>query len=282
MESRLWLLLLQSRRQCQPEQAADREKCKAMNMSKLRSLHVIIIGAVVCVIVGVGLFFVLIKPTRVKIAETQQQYDASKQIADQEPQALRERDKAIEESQKAQLEYAKYQKSKMPNIDFTDRGQGMLDLWKEQAIILGPLVQKWPSKNNVRLISAIQVPAPPVNPNMVQTEIIEIPLGPVQIMGSFDKILKSIEAWNNFNRLVRIDYPSLQGSSPNLVSQFNITVYIFPRGKPGPQIQIAGQGGTTGVPGMPGGMPMGGTPPGPMPPGVGAPPPMPAGPGAGG
>ncbi len=254
-----------------------------MNLSKLRSIHVIIIGAVVCVIVGVGLFYLLIKPTLAEIAQTKQQYDASKQIADQEPQALRERDKAIEESQKAQQEYAKYQKTKMPNIDFTDRGKGMLALWKEQSVILGPLIQKWPAQSGVRLVSAIQVPAPPVNPNMIQTEIIEIPLGAVQVTGSFDKILKSIEAWNNFNRLVRVDFPNLAGSSPNLVSQFNLTVYIFPRGKAGPQIPIAGQGTPAGgVPGMPGAMPMGGMPPMGAPPGPGAPPPPPSTPPMGG
>ena len=223
-----------------------------MNLSKIRSLHVIIIGSVVCVIVGVGLFFVLIKPTKAKIAQTQSQYNASKQVADQEFSARNDRDKALEEASKAQDDYNYFQRTKMPSIDFSDRGQGMVELWREQSIILGPLIQKWPSRTGVRLISAVSVPPPPVNPNALQTELIQIDIGDVQVQGSFKKILDHLQSWNYFNRLVKIDLPNLSGPSPTMTGQYKLTIYIFPKGKVGPPIALAGQTGAEGAMGMPG------------------------------
>ena len=239
-----------------------------MNLSKIRSLHIIIIGAVVCVIVGVGLFFVLIKPMKATIAQTQAQYDASKQVADQEFSARNERDKAIEEAKKTREDYTYFQRTKMPDIDMTDRGQAMLALWREQSIALGPLLQKWPKRTGVRLRTAISVPSPPVNPNGLPAEIIEIPIGNLEVQGDFSKILSHLKSWNYFNRLVKIDLPNLTGPSPFMVSQYSLTVYIFPKGKPGPQIPLAGQvGGTVAAPGgptmtMPSAVPPGMTMPG--------------------
>jgi len=246
-----------------------------MNLSKIRSLHVIIIGAVVCVIVGVGLFFVLIKPMKARISEIQSQYNASKQVADQEFSARNARDKAVEGSKKAQEDYAYFQRTKMPDVDFSSRGEGMLELWREQSIVLGPLIQKWPKRTGVRLLSALAVPAPPVNPNILQTELIEIPIGAVQVQGPFNKILEHLQSWNYFNRLVKIDLPNLVGPSPSMTSQYNLTVYIFPKGKPGPQIPLAGQAVAGAMPGMAGypqaGMPspMAAAPPAGYPPAAG-------------
>jgi len=247
-----------------------------MNLSKIRSLHVMIIGAVVCAIVGVGLFFVLIKPMKAKMADTQAKYDASNQVAMQEPSARMSCEKAIEEAKKAREEYDYFQRTKMPSIDFTDRGQGMLALWREQSIVLGSLLQKWPKRTGVTLLTPIQVPPPPVNPNVLQTEIIEIPIGQIQVRGSFKSILNHLAGWNYFNRLVKIDMPTLSGPSPIMTSQYTLTVYVFPRGKSGAAIPLAGVAGAeqaAGAPGaaMPMGTPMPTTPATPMPPGAGPP-----------
>ena len=251
-----------------------------MNLSKIRSLHIVIIGTVVSVIVGVGLFFVLIKPMRAKIAQTQSQYDASKQVADKEFSARNERDKAVEEATKTREDYAYFQRTKMPDIDLADRGQAMLALWREQSIVLGPLLQKWPKRTGVQIRTAITVPPPPVDPNGLPAEIIEIPIGSLEVQGSFPKILSHLKSWNYFNRLVKIDLPNLTGPSPTMVSQYNLTVYIFPKGKAGPRIPLAGQGQAGGMaagtqmrytpsagpmPVMPGGAAAPGGPPMPMP-----------------
>lgn len=247
-----------------------------MNLSKIKSLHVIIIGAVVAVIVGVGLFFVLIKPLKAKIKETEAKWKASAEIAAQEPAARRELDQALKEKAETEVKYSRYQASKMPDIDLSNRENALLQLWKEQCLVLGPLIEKWPRRTGVQLLTGVSVPAPPVNPNVLQTEPpTELQIGTLQVRGPFRKILDHLRSWNRFNRLVRIDMPTLVGPGPGMTSQYALTVIIFPRGVAGQQIALAGAaaGGVAGAPAVaPGGAPAMPMPPTPMPPpGGGAP-----------
>lgn len=263
-----------------------------MKLSKLRKIHIIIIGSVVWVLLGVGLFFVLIKPANEALAKEKARYDANYPGSTPAMAAQAERN-----LQQAQLEVANIQTTfntvldqKMPNLRFDDRGQGMLQLWHEQVEVLGPLLERFIRSSGVTLLSDIKIPAPPVNPNdpLFSLDYFPVSIGTISVRGNFKDILSHIKKWNSCNRLVQIDLPSLEGPSPTLTSSYNLTVYIFPRktAKDVPEIKIAGAPGQAGAPGGgvtvgvpspgavmgntpgptgPGTMPMGPMGPGPMP-----------------
>jgi hypothetical protein len=230
-----------------------------MSLSKLKRLHVIIIGVVACVLCAVGLFFLLIKPLNEQIATTTSQLTEAQGIAAQLPESKQQLVAAQSQVRLVQIQLDRYQASKMPNLSFVERDKGMLQLWHEQSEVLGPVLERWASRG-VRLESGIGVPAPPSNPNDLQPGMIKIPLGKVDIDGNFRALLDNLRGWNNCPRLVQIDRPSLSGTSPFLKATYEMTVYIFPRTEPGPSIKMAGGGGAA-----PGAAP-GGPAPAPAPP----------------
>ena len=223
-----------------------------MKLSKLKRVHVIIIGAVVCVLIGVGMFFLLIKPCNESLAQLQQRYDAAYPEAMEEPKARRDLDEAIRKVSEMQKKLDTYMVAKMPEVDFSDRTKGMVELWHEQCETLGPLLESYAKRTGVKVLNdRIPVPAPPVNPNdpSMLAGVIVLPLGSIQVQGSFNQVMKHIRDWNNCGRLVMIDLPTLSGQSPTLQAAYNLSVIIFPRGQVGPVVDMAGAG-TGGAPGM--------------------------------
>ena len=235
-----------------------------MNLSKIKKLHVMVLGVLACVVVGVGFFFLLIKPVAAKKAQVQKDLEASKQVADQLPSAMRALDEAKKTVAKEQAKLGAYERSKMPNLSFASRDTGMVQLWHEQVEVLGPTLVRWAPKGGVRLISDVSVPAPPTNPNDIATDLIKVPIGKLDVVGDFQSIMNHIRAWNACPRLVSVDKPSISGMSPYLKATYDLTVYIFPRGSAGPQIQMAGtgqaQGGMMAAGAAPVGSPMMGRP----------------------
>ena len=229
-----------------------------MSLSKLKRLHVIIIGSVACVACAAGLYFLLIKPLEVQIGETSTQLTETQGVAAQ--LATSERDLTAAQSQvrivEAKLD--RYQGSKMPNLSFAERDKGMIQLWHEQSETLGPILERWGSKG-VMLGTSIAIPPPPSNPNDLQPGMIKIPVGKIDVAGNFRALLNNIRGWNNCPRLVQVDLPSLSGTSPFLKASYEVTVYIFPRTDPGPPIKMAGGGGA--APGAPAGVPPSAPPP---------------------
>ncbi|MDO8684273.1 MAG: hypothetical protein Q7N50_12415 [Armatimonadota bacterium] len=221
-------------------------------MNKIKRLHVIIIGSVACAIVGVGMFFLLIKPINQEIKTVDDQLQASQAVGVRLDSANRGLADAISQVSMAQSKLARYEATKMPNLSFAQRDTGMIDLWREQSEVLGPILQRWGYRGGVSLASSIAVPPAPTNPNAIDTSLIRIPIGHIEVVGDFRSILSHIRAWNTCPRLVQIDKPSLSGADSNLKASYDVTVYIFPKGAAGPAITMAGgEGGAAGAPGAP-------------------------------
>lgn len=212
-----------------------------MSLSKLKRLHVIIIGSVACVACAAGLFFLLIKPVNETITTTSQQLDASTAVAIQKPASIRDLAAAKNEVVQNETKLNRFQASKMPNLSFAERDKGMIQLWHEQSETLGPILERWGSRDGI-LQTSISIPAPPSNPNDLQPGMIKISVGKVDVAGNFKSLLRNIRGWNDCPRLVQIDHPCLSGTSPALKATYDMTVYIFPRSDPGPQIAMAGAG----------------------------------------
>lgn len=244
-----------------------------MNLSKLRRIHIIIIGLVIEILLGVGLYMLLIKPANEELQKETDRYNAAYPDSTDDKRAMAER-----KMQDAKMQVAKTEAQfntaldqKMPNLRFDQRDKGMLQLWHEQVEVLGPLIERYVRKSGVTMLSDIKIPPPPVNPNdpLFQQDYFTVPIGTIQVQGNFKGILDHIRKWNSFNRLVQVDLPSLEGPSPTLTSSYNLTVYIFPRktAQGAPQITIAGAPGANNAGG--GGAVTVGVPP-PMMPGGGA------------
>lgn len=225
-----------------------------MKPSKLKTIHVVIIASVACLMVVVGLYFLVIKKSNESIAVLQAQLDQLNQQAAQKATVEAQLAAEKQKYQAVVWKYNKYLVGKMPPISFEDRANGMIALWKEQSEQLGPMLQAWPNKTGVRLASSISVPAAPVDPNTVATSLVTIPIGTISVVGDFRSILSHVRSWNKFKRLVQIDPVSLKGSSPFMTATYKLTVYIFPRGETGPSVAMAG----AGAPGAAGVAPVGG------------------------
>jgi len=246
-------------------------------LSKLTRVQVLIIGCLVSIIVGVGMFFLLVRPRMQKFAEVDAKLKERQQVAAQLETAKADLEKAKLENLQARLDYRYYEETKMPVISFNDRTQGMIALWRERAEVLGPMIEKWPRKFGVELRTDIKIPPGPTNPNAVSDKLIEIPLGQMTVTGNYRAILNHLHGWNRFGRLVRVDPLTLTGTNPVMTATYNLTVFEFPRGGLGPNVAMAGDAAaqTGGAPGMPSAFPGG-----PGGPGSGMMPPSPGGPGA--
>lgn len=224
-----------------------------MSLSKLKKIHVIIIGSVLCVIAGVAVFFLQIKPQREAFAAAEARYNAAvvKGNESSKQQAIKQRNDAIMAFQVAQGQLDGQMKRRMPDLNFARRDIGMLALWKEQIKTLGPLLESFAHDKNVRVQqAAFQIQAPPSNPNdpVFDQDVLVFPLGTVSVSGDFKHLMENVRRWNNCRRLVMVGPPTLGGVSPQLTESYSLTCYIFPVAKGGDKIQMAG-GGTAGAPG---------------------------------
>jgi len=235
-------------------------------MGKLRSIHVVIIGIVVCVLVAVGLYFLVIKKAIEARDAEKARLDAAIAAGGTQANveaAERDLENAKLEVAQARVKYEKRMRTKMPNISLDDTKTGMLALWREQSEVLGPLLLNHiRSSKGIRLVSGITIPPPTVNPNdlMQYDQIpIRIDVGKVSVAGDFNSIINHLESWNKLNRLVLIDQPTLNGQSPNLVCEYTMTVFLYPMAPPptDPFTMAPPQGGdTAGAPGLLGGPPI--------------------------
>lgn len=216
-----------------------------MSFSKLKKLHIIIIGSVLCVLAGVALFFLMVKPQQERFKVAEAKYQAAYVLGNESTKIKSEqlRDEARVSYYRTQQVLDVQMQKRMPDLSFERRDVGMLALWNEQIKTLGPLLQSFVHDKSVDVVSAgIAIPAPPVNPNsdVFDKDILEFDLGSVTVQGDFKSVMNNIRRWNNCNRLVMVSGPTLAGTSPDLQVSYNIKCYIFPVAKGGPKIPMAG------------------------------------------
>lgn len=242
-----------------------------MSLSKLKQIHIIIIGSFLCIAAGAAIFFLMIKPQMEALENAQGRYDAAASVGTEANvrRAQNEYEEAQAKVADAQQMLDVQMKERMPDLSFEQRDRGMLALWQEQTRVLGPLLNNFARDRNVATVQAnFQLPTPPWNPNdrLFDEEPIVIPLGQVVATGDFPTLMNNIRRWNNCRRLVMVSEPSLQMGETALSLQYTVTCYIFPVAKGGPNIPMAGQAGGAGADGMAsGGQPMPPPPPPPAP-----------------
>ena len=216
-----------------------------MSFSKLKKIHIIIIGSVLCVLVGVAVFFLMIKPQREAFAAAKARYDKAvvKGNEQSKRQAKAALAKAMMDYSVAQAQLDVQMRQRMPDLDFSRRDLGMLALWNEQIKTLGPLLEDFAHDKNVKVANAkFQIQPPPANPNdpVFTQDVLVFPLGSIAVQGGFKPLMENIRRWNNCSRLIMVGRPTLAGVSPQLTAVYPLTCYIFPKAKGGSLIDMAG------------------------------------------
>ena len=114
-----------------------------MSLSKLRQIHVVIIGAFLCVAAAAALFFLLIKPQGEALKVEQGRCEAAFMDPSADKKAQEELLKAGQTVNLKQIEFNAAMNKKMPKLNFADRATGMTALWKEFGQTLGSVVSRF-------------------------------------------------------------------------------------------------------------------------------------------
>ncbi len=219
-------------------------------------MHVIIIGAVVLVIAGVGVFFLQVKPQMDAFKTAKEKYEKESVKGNEQSRqtAIQQRELANLALNQAQALLDVQMKRRMPYLNFSRRDIGMLSLWKEQIKVMGPLLEHFAHDEKVRVMQAgFKIAPPPANPNdpLFSQDVLVFPLGQVTVSGNFKQVMNNIRRWNNCRRLVMVGPPRLAGTSPQLMVSYDVTCYVFPAATASQQSTIDMAGSSTGTPGAP-------------------------------
>lgn len=234
-------------------------------LSRITRVQVFIIAGVLLLIACLGIWFGLIKPQQEALDAAKARYDAAEPDSTPDKKLAAQKDliKAQGEVKVAEAKWDVYNHTLMPVIDISNFIRGSQQLWNEQVLVLGPMVEHFLREDtSVQVTQAnITLPAPSTDPNQVNRKVFEFPLGTITVQGTFKNILAHVERWNKFKRLVVADGLSLSGVSPRLTGTYTLTAYIFTQGDASKAIQVPqatnANGGFGGGFGGPGGMPEG-------------------------
>lgn len=246
---------------------------------KLTTLHIHIIGVVVALLVGAGLYFTIItgaleakKKAESELAEVQAR-------ADKLPMATRALEQAKKEKEQAEQEWSVFERQYMPVIGYQ---KDTLTTWLR--VFIPNRGRSWPERfirtvrqhmereNKANGIvwenpGTLVLPAYGPDPNRIDVGQPGQGFGPVLTYSyqmavrapSLDKLMNHIKSWSSLAQagVPVVDGLQISGNSPELRATYNVTFTIIVRDQlPAPVPRISGSGG--GMGGGPMGMgPMG-------------------------
>ena len=260
--------------------------------NKLTHVHVYLIGAVVMIIVGVALFFLLIKPLNVSIDQLTQAISGTENTnVDVDGKQFRwnqleeakvalaeaEKRKAGKEAQLASLE----KKKQLPSNQTLRIAATQPELLSEtmprwlvlpEHVVTG--MEKWAQTRAARYKVTVETKfaakAPSTDPATIPKQIVAWNLGEMTVTGKFPQVMAWVKDWNNAPLLVAVNNLkcSIADRGGVVKATCSLNTYLFPTGPgAGAAVAVAGTNGG-GMGSMPGG---GGGPPGGYP-GAGGPP----------
>jgi Tfp pilus assembly protein PilO len=236
-----------------------------MKQGGLKRIHIVIIGIVLGVVMAAGVFFALVQPDKAEIENVNGAISGYNDTIAKKPQAEKAIKQAEIDKTAKTVALAKYEMSYMrlgPErafLSMKDPQKAMILLWKEQNQVMGPLITRYIQKSGVRLLTPLQIPGAPSDPNQINANEYTVPLGQIQVAGTFGQINNFLLSLGRSPRLIRVNNVELAGESPNITATMDLTVIILPRdskdAKPVPTATdtSAGTGATSYGPINPGG-----------------------------
>ena len=247
-----------------------------MNSKKITHVHVYLIGFVVMVIVGVALYFLLLKPlneSNAALAQTVAQLESTTANVDgksfrydqkaEAEAALAEAQgrKAGKEAQLASLERRKQLPANQALRLETDQARILavtMPRWLMLPERVVTTMERWASTRARRLgveaETTFAAKAPSTDPNLIPKDIVAWNLGTMTVTGDFNRVMRWMKDWNNAPLLAAVNNLkcSVADKDGKVTATASLNVYLFPTG-PGVQaVSVAGQGGAPGMgaPGM--------------------------------
>jgi len=213
-------------------------------LARITRLHVWII-AIVLTAIAVGCeWYFLVKPQQEAFEAAKGRYDAAEpgETKEEKEAGLNQRRKeakakledAKKQVQVAEAKWARYDRRLMPDINLSLGSiLASKQLWNEQLFVLGNKLNKFlEADHNVQVVqSGITLPAPSTDPSAVNQKAFVFPLGTISVVGTFENVLRNVERWNGFDRLVLTDGLTLSGTSPQLQGTYTITTFLFTHGE---------------------------------------------------
>jgi Tfp pilus assembly protein PilO len=206
-----------------------------MKQGGLKRVHIIIIGVVLGLAMAAGVVFAIIQPDKAEIENVQSAITGYDETIAKKPQAEQAIKQAnIDKTAKA-IALSKYEMSYMrlgPQkafLSMKDPYKAMILLWKEQNSVMGPLITRYIRQSGVRLLTPIQIPGATSDPNQINPNEYDVPLGQVQVAGTFKQINNFLLSLSRAPRLIRVNNVELAGESPNINATMDLSVVILPR-----------------------------------------------------
>ncbi|MFN3648093.1 MAG: hypothetical protein ACK47B_00825 [Armatimonadota bacterium] len=252
-----------------------------MKNNRLTPLHVYLIGGFMMLLVGLGMWFFMIRPINLDnerlegevrgLESTQKQVDGQSFGWNQVQQAEETLAAAEARRDAAKARLTAVENSKHPaaaRIDLRDGSDeaiissGTLSRWLTLPGVVIPTMERFKrqhaARHNVRVVGGFQAPTLKPDARSIPRDIIAWQLGQLQVTGKFNDVMAWARGWNRAPFLVAVDGLNLSLADRRgvVTTGCTITVYMFPRGQ---AAQSTGGGGQvqTGGGGMGGGMSMG-------------------------
>ncbi len=219
------------------------------------------IGLVATIVVAAAIFLLGIRPTLQSIKYHEENIAQLEQKVAMIPRARQLVQMAQDKVDEANRALAEIDRTKMPvnTIDLSDRLKAWMQ-YPDMVREIGKKLEAWPAKTGAERLYTVALPGPPSDPNAIPELALVYPIGTVQVRASsFEGLLNHIRRWNDVpNLVVLVDGLAIQGTSPNLIGSYSLTVFVYPRvsaGQPGPRVPSSPQAAAGGAPGGFGGGP---------------------------
>ena len=206
-----------------------------MRSGGLKKIHIVIIGVVLGLLMAGGMVFAVINPERTLLTEAQTATEEYETKAAQKPQAEKEVRAAEIARATKRIDLLKYENRYMrlgdqrAFLSMKDPQRAMILLWNEQAQTLGPLLTTFIRRSGVRLVSPLQIPGAPVDPNQINPNLYMVPLGQIQVIGTFAQINRFLRSLRAAPRLIQVNNVELAGESPQITATIDLTMLVLPR-----------------------------------------------------
>jgi hypothetical protein len=236
-----------------------------MSASKLTAAHVYIIGGVVAVILGAGLFFLLIKPVSDEIAAQEATKGQKLTTLQNNPgQALTtakaDVEKAKAEEVVAKAKWRSFMVAQSPPAQYAiptgsreERLRKMAGWWQLSPFIRRETERFARGMPGVRVLTNFAVPQANPDPMAVPQSMVVYDLGDMSATGSFSRVMAWARRWNQYRFMNAVDNLAVRlvGANGRVQATAHLTLFIYPMIEPAASAAPAA--------GAPGGAPGGAT-----------------------
>jgi hypothetical protein len=213
---------------------------------RFKRIHVLVIGIVVLVVLGVAFGMAFARPRLKEIADTKGAVDGQRATADTmlvELDKLASAQTDFEAKEKQTYHYM----GRMPEIS-TNRYQAMIDLWKEYGAVGGLSMAHYiRSQPGIRL-TGFSMPSAPTTP-LTPIPIILVPINDFAVgADNLHDLISFLRSLSGAPRMATVTNVSISGTSPNLAVMTPLTMYLVTRWAlpgPGQTVTVAPAAGTT-------------------------------------